>query len=201
MPAYSSMPGFMCGRVFDVHGSRCSGPLWRVKARSFTQLGLHDGGCKLSFLPPTVEYSSRARRGVNRVWKVRVYHPVMRNFGDWKWLILSLWQLNWEPLLSAFLVVGSLIKHVFPLYASPSIWSVDFSDAELGAMEEHCKWVSLPPNVVVVMKSILATAELCSIEGSAAVCMRLSQPGNHTVCIAVIYRHTHVHTHTHTHIK
>lgn len=43
MPAYSSMPGFMCGRVFDVRGSRCSGLLWTVKARSFAQLGLSDG--------------------------------------------------------------------------------------------------------------------------------------------------------------
>lgn len=39
MPAYSSMPGFMCGKVFDVQDSRCSGLLWRVNARSFAQLG------------------------------------------------------------------------------------------------------------------------------------------------------------------
>lgn len=31
--------------------------------------------------------------------------------------------------------------------------------------------VCVSPNVVVVMKSILAAAELCSIEGSAAVAM------------------------------
>jgi len=39
-PANSSMPGFMWGRVLDVQGSRCSGLLLRVKARSFAQLGL-----------------------------------------------------------------------------------------------------------------------------------------------------------------
>lgn len=88
MPAYSSMPGFMCGRVFDVHGSRCSGLLWTVKARSFAQLGLSDGGCKLSFLPPTLEYSSRTRG--DGAWKVRVYHPMISHFGDWKRLVLSL---------------------------------------------------------------------------------------------------------------
>lgn len=53
MPAYSSMPGFMCRRVFDVQGSRCSGLLWWVNARSFAQLGPSGGGCKLSFLLPT----------------------------------------------------------------------------------------------------------------------------------------------------
>lgn len=68
MPAYSSMPGFMCGRVFDVQGSRCSGLLCRVKARSFAQLGLSDGGCKLSFLTPTAEGSSKTRRKMTRAW-------------------------------------------------------------------------------------------------------------------------------------
>lgn len=76
MPAYLSMPGFMCGRVFDVQGSRCSGLLWRVKARSFAQLGLSDGGCKLSFLPPTTESSPRARREMTKAWKVAVCIPL-----------------------------------------------------------------------------------------------------------------------------
>lgn len=39
-------------------------------------------------------------------------------------------------------------------------------------MEEQCRQGSHPV-VVVVVKSILAAAELCSIEGSAAVYMRL----------------------------
>lgn len=78
---------------------------------------------------------------ITREWKVTVYHPITRDFGDWKWLVLSLWQLNWEPLLSAFLGAGSLIKHVFP---PPIYLKCRFLKCRtLCTMEEHCKWGSL----------------------------------------------------------
>lgn len=54
--------------------------------------------------------------------------------------------------------------------------------------------VSVPPNVVVVMKSILAAAELFSIEGSGAVCMRLIQPWEQMYCMDIHAAHTHTHT-------
>lgn len=54
----------------------------------------------------------------------------------------------------------------------------------------------MPPSVVVVVKSILAAAELCSIEGSAAVCMGLFQPWNQMCC-----SNAHAAVHTHTHLK
>lgn len=50
--------------------------------------------------------------------------------------------------------------------------------------------VYVPPNVVVVMKLILAGAELCSIEGTAAVCMRLRKPWNELHCTNVHATHT-----------
>lgn len=143
MPAYSSMPGFMCGRVFDVHSSRCSGLLWTVKARSFAQLGLSDGGCKLSFLPPTLEYSSRTRGEMTGAWKVRVYHPMISHFGDWKRLVLSLWQLNWDQ--SEVLFGCWLINKAYFASSYPSLY-LKCRCLRCGALctlEEHCKWGSV----------------------------------------------------------
>lgn len=157
MPAYSSMAGFMCGRVFDVQGLLHPGLLCRVNARSFAQLGLRAGGCKLSFLPPTVEYFS-TMRGMTKACKITVY-PFLN---EELWLLevtrFSLWQHNWEPLLSV-LDVGSLINHV-SLFPSLSIY-LKCRFLRCRAMcttEKHCKWGSLCHPMLFVMKSILAAA-------------------------------------------
>lgn len=142
MPAYSSMPGFMCGRVFDVQGSRCSGLLWTVKARSFVQLGPSDGGCKLSFLPPPLQYSSWAWGEMTGAWEVTVYQPMISNFGDWKRLVLSLWQLNWdlsEVLFGCWLINNTCFPSSYPsLYLKCRCLRC----GALCTLEEHCKWGS-----------------------------------------------------------
>lgn len=138
MPAFSSMPGFMCGRVFDVPGSGCRGPLWRVKARSFDQLGLNDGGCKLSFLPPTAEYSSRNRRNYQ---SMLCY--VLRRQG----ILAIVWDLiqTCDSSVGDLSKVdiseaGSLIKSSFYL-SVPLIWGAEFSCRAVSAVypATHCK--------------------------------------------------------------
>lgn len=132
MPAYSSMPGFMCGRGFDVQSSRCSGLLWRVKARSFAQLGLDDAGFKLSF---SASYSRNIFQSEKWwEWKEKQCSLLLQGIlairSDSFWVCDSLMG-NLSSVL--FLGAGSLIERIFLPTVSPYIWSADPLDAEVCA--------------------------------------------------------------------